>query len=116
MTTKQEAVGFCLGFDDVYEDYPFSDKNWCVIRHKDNKKVFAWIFEKDGKMWINVKCLPEMTSFWRNSFKSVIPAYHLNKEHWNSVILDGSVPKSEICTMVADSYNLTKPKRKKKTK
>lgn len=112
MTKREEATAFCLSFQGVYEDYPFSDKNWCVIRHRKNKKVFAWIFERHDKMWINVKCHPQWRDFWRSAFDSVIPAYHLNKEHWNSIILDGSVPDEDIAKMVRESYELTKPKVK----
>lgn len=112
MTTKQEAIAFCLTLLDVYEDYPFHDDNWCVIRHKKNKKVFAWIFDKDGYVWINLKCDPEWREFWRSAFGSVIPAYHLNKKHWNSIILDETIQDTDIERMICESYDLTKPKRK----
>ncbi len=107
LTTREEAVAFCLKFQDVYEDYPFHDPNWCVVRHKGNKKVFAWIFDREGHVWVNVKCNPEWRDFWRQAYDAVLPAYHLNKEHWNSIILDGSVPKDEIQRMILESYALT---------
>lgn len=113
MKEKKEAIDHCLTYEEVYEDYPFRDANWCVIRHKENNKVFAWIFDKDGYVWINVKCDREWRDFWRNAFQSVIPAYHLNKTHWNSIILDGSVPEREICQMIGESYRLTKGRKKK---
>lgn len=112
MQKREEAIRHCLAFEDVYEDYPFRDTNWCVIRHKRNQKVFAWIFDKDGYVWINVKCDVEWRDFWRKAFPAVIPAYHLNKEHWNSIILDGTVPEGDIHRMIEESYLLTKPKRK----
>ncbi len=112
MTERKEAIAYCLTFQNVYEDYPFHDPNWCVIRHRSSNKVFAWIFDKDGHVWINVKCEPQWRDFWRQAFDSVIPAYHLNKKHWNSVILDGSVPESDIQRMIAESYDLTVPKKK----
>lgn len=114
MREKKEAIAYCLTFDKVYEDYPFHDPNWCVIRHKENKKVFAWIFDKDGYVWMNVKCDPQWRDFWRETFASVVPAYHLNKTWWNSIILDGTVPEEEIRRMIGESYDLTKPKRKRK--
>ena len=110
MTEKKEAIAYCLTLKDSYEDYPFHDPNWCVIRHRGNHKVFAWIFDREGHVWINVKCGPEWRDFWRNAFASVLPAYHLNKKHWNSVILDGSVPDKEIHRMIQESYDLTKEK------
>ena len=107
MTTKDEAIAYCLTFKDVYEDYPFHDPNWCVIRHRKNRKVFAWIYDRHGNVWINVKCSPEWRDFWRSAFDSVRPGYHLNKEHWNSIILDGSVPEKDIRIMIGESYDLT---------
>ena len=72
MQTRQEAIQYCHSFQDVYEDYPFHDDNWCVMRHKKNKKTFALIYDKDGYVWINVKCDPEWREFWRNAFESVV--------------------------------------------
>jgi len=112
MIDRKDVINYCLTFQNVYEDYPFRDKNWTVIRHMGNKKVFAWIFEKDGYIWINVKCKADWVDFWRNTFNSVLPAYHLNKKHWNSVILDGTVPKDEICRMISESYDLTRDSKK----
>ena len=116
MKTRQDAIDHCLTFMNVYEDYPFDDLNWTVMRHKENKKVFAWIFERNDHIWINIKGHPEWNEFWRQTFDSVIPAYHLNKTHWNSVILDGTVPDENIKAMIAESYDLTKPKIKKRRK
>ncbi len=115
MKERKEAIAYCLTFENVYEDYPFHDPNWCVIRHKKNHKVFAWIFGKDGHTWINVKCDPEWISFWRDAYASVLPAYHLNKEHWNSIILDGSIPDRDIYTMIGESYELTCGGKRKST-
>ena len=112
MRTRQEAIQYCHSFQDVYEDYPFHDDNWCGMRHKKNKKTFALIYDKDGYVWINVKCDPEWREFWRNAFESVVPAYHMNKTHWNSIILNGSVPDKDIRCMIRESYDLTKGKKK----
>lgn len=113
MKVRKEAIAFCNNLVNVYEDYPFHDPNWTVMRHVENKKVFAWIFEKDDNIWINVKGDSERNDFLRSAFASVVPAYHLNKEHWNSIILDGTVPDKEIERMIEESYELTKGKRKK---
>lgn len=107
MKERNEAIAYCLTYQDVYEDYPFHDPNWCVIRHKKNQRVFAWIFEKDDYIWINVKCDPEWREFWRNAYQTVKPAYHLNKQHWNSIILDGTIPDQDIYKMIRESYFLT---------
>ncbi len=111
MTQRKEVIEYCAAFPNTYEDYPFHDPNWCVMRHKKNRKVFAWIFEKDGYIWVNVKCDPQWRQFWRETYASVVPAYHLNKEHWNSLILDGTIPQEDICRMIQESYDLTLGKR-----
>ena len=49
---------------------------------------------------------PEWRGFWRNTYNAVIPGYHQNKEHWNTVILDGSIPDQDIKRMIAESYDL----------
>lgn len=111
MKTRSEAVDYCLTYKNVYQDHPFSDQNWCVIRHTENRKVFAWIFEKEGFIWINVKCDSQWRQLWRDTYPAVRPAYHLNKEHWNSLILDGTIPRKEIERMITESYELTLVKR-----
>lgn len=50
MTSRQQAINFCLALMSTYEDYHFDDSNWTVIRHKGKKKIFAWIFERDRKI------------------------------------------------------------------
>ena len=106
MTTREDAIAYCLTFPLAYEDYPFDDFNWTVMRRKDTKKGFAWIFERDGRVWINIKVDPAWGEFWRDLYPSVLPAYHMNKRHWNSIILDGTVPDDEIAAMIAASYDL----------
>jgi len=110
MKNRDEAIDYCLSLGNTYEDYPFRDKSWTLMRHIENKKVFAWIFEKDDHIWINVKCASGFLDFWRQIYTSVVPAFHLNKDHWNSIILNGAVPEEEIYEMIRHSYMLTKTK------
>lgn len=106
MKSRDEAVRYCLTFPGVYEDYPFEDDNWTCMRIRKNRRIFAWIFEREGKIWVNVKCDPQWRDFWRETYEAAVPAYHMNKEHWNSLILDGSIPEEEIRRMIAESYDL----------
>lgn len=106
MMKKEEVILFGLSFDGTYQDAPFRDDNWQLVRVKDNKKVFLWVYERDGFVNINVKVSPEWRDLFRKTYKSVIPGYHQNKEHWNTVILDGSVPDDEIKRMIAESYDI----------
>ena len=107
MKTRKDAIDFCLTLKGAYLDYPFHDDNWSIMRHRGNSKMFAAVFERQGNIWLNLKCAPEASTFWRSVYSSVIPAYHMNKEHWNSVILDGTVPENDVKTMIFDSFNLT---------
>ena len=108
MKTRKEVTSFCNAMEQVIEDYPFHESNWALMRHKKNRKTFACIYEREGKIWVNVKCDPEWRNFFRSAFPSVIPAYHMNKTHWNSIILDGTVPDKDIKRMIEESYELTK--------
>lgn len=110
---RAEVIAFCMKLKDVYEDYPFHDMNWTLIRHKKNKKAFAWIYEREGIIWINVKCDLEWRDFWRSAYTSVIPAYHQNKEHWNSIKLDGTIPNDDVIRMIKESYDITDGKKKR---
>lgn len=106
MKERKEILEYGMTLPDVYIDTPFRDENWIVLRYKKNNRVFAWTYEREGNIWVNVKVAPEWRDFWRTTYASVLPGYHLNKEHWNSIILDGSIPDDDIRRMVAESYDL----------
>lgn len=106
MTTREEALEYGLSFPDTYQDAPFHDDNWQLVRVKGSKKAFLWTYERDGFINLNVKVDPEWREFWRNAFTSVIPGYHQNHEHWNTIILDGSIPDEDVRRMIAESYEL----------
>jgi len=106
MKTREEVLKYGLSFPDTYQDAPFHDPNWQLVRVRKNKKAFLWTYEKDGKLCINIKVDPQWRDLWRSTYGSVIPGYHQNKEHWNTVILDGTVPGEEIKRMIAESYDL----------
>lgn len=106
MKTREEILAYGLTFADTYVDTPFSDTNWQLVRVKQSKKAFLWTYEKDGFLNLNVKADPEWRNFWRSTYKSVIPGYHQNKEHWNTIILDGSIPDEDVKRMIAESYDL----------
>ena len=106
MVTREEAITYGLTFPDTYMEMPFKDKNWQLIRIKGNKKAFLWVYEREGCINLNIKVSPEWRDFWRKTFKSVIAGWHQNKEHWNTIILDGSIPEKDIKTMIAESYDI----------
>lgn len=115
--TRQELIEYCLTFPASYEDYPFDDVAdagaWTVMRHRTNKKGFAFIYERNDRLCVNLKCDLVEADFLRQVYKDLTPAYHMNKMHWNTVILDGDVPEDELKRMIERSYDLIKPKARK---
>ena len=103
MKTREEALSYGLSFPDTYQESPFHDNNWQLIRVKCNKKAFLWTYERNGYINLNVKVDPEWRDFWRKAYKSVLSGWHQNKEHWNTIILDDSIPDNEIKKMIAES-------------
>lgn len=106
MKTREEALKYGLSFKDTYQEAPFHDPNWQLIRVKGSKKAFLWTYERDGNVNLNVKVDPERAYIWRTKYKSVLPGYHQNKDHWNTIILDGSIPDKDVKAMIAESYEL----------
>lgn len=106
MREREKALEYGLSFPGTYKEAPFHDENWQLVRVKESKKAFLWIYERDGYINLNVKVNPEWRDFWRGAYESVIPGWHQNKEHWNTIILDGSVPEDDIRRMIAESYEL----------
>lgn len=78
-----------------------------------NKMFATYIVKPDGVAHMNLKCDPAEALMLRDVFESVIPGYHMNKKHWNTVILDGSVPRAEIERMIDRSYGLVVKKLSK---
>ncbi len=106
MTTREEALQYGLSFPDTYQEAPFHDPNWQLVRVKKSKKAFLWTYEREGMICLNVKVDPEWREFWRQAYEAVQPGYHQNKEHWNTILLNGTIPDKEIRRMIAESYDL----------
>lgn len=94
---------FCLSKKGAFEDYPFGED---VLVIKVESKMFALISERNNNINISLKCDPFLIHSLRKQYSSVIPGYHLNKNHWNTVIIDGSVPDDEIFWMINHSYEM----------
>lgn len=106
MKTREEALAYALSFPKTYQEAPFYDNNWQLVRVEGSKKAFLWTYEREGYINLNVKADPQWRDFWRSTYASVIPGWHQNKDHWNTIILDGTVPEQEIQRMIAESYDL----------
>lgn len=92
-----------LAKPEATEDYPFGPD---VAVYKIRNKMFATLVETDGEARCNLKCDPDEALALRDIFKSVIPGYHMNKKHWNTLILDGTIPDGEIQLLLDKSYAL----------
>lgn len=114
--TREEYLEYCGTIAGAAQDRPFADDNdSVVVRHIDTLKWFGLVMILDGKDFVNLKCDPMEAEFLRSAYNGVIPAYHMNKVHWNTVFLDSDVPDAEIFRMTMNSYELTS-KMKKRTK
>lgn len=106
MNTRKEALDYGLSFPNTYMEAPFHDPNWQLVRVKGSKKAFLWTYIREDYVNLNVKTDPEWRDYWRSAFPSVIPGWHQNKEHWNTIILDGTIPDEAVRKMIAESYDL----------
>ncbi len=113
--TKRELIDYCLTYPSAYEDYPFDDVT-PILRHSVTKKMFAIVGEHDGKPTITLKCEPLRAEFLRSVYEGVIPGYHTNKKHWNTIFADSDVPESELKSMIEESFLLTGARVNKKNR
>ncbi len=98
------ARSYLAGKPEAVEDYPFGPD---VLVLKIAGKMFATLSETPGHAArINLKCDPDEAVMLRDIFSGVLPGYHMNKRHWNTIVLDGSIPRGEIERMIDNSYSL----------
>ena len=93
---------YCISKDDVTESFPFGDD---TLVFKAAGKIFALV-NLEGDLSINLKCDPSLALELRERYSAVTPGYHMNKKHWNTIFVDGSVPDNEIFSWIDHSYNL----------
>lgn len=88
-------------------DYPFSeDVAVYKVGPLDSGKMFALIPEAKDPVRISLKCDPELSKVLRDKYETVLPGYHLNKKHWNTIILTGQLPWEEVQALIRHSYDL----------
>lgn len=106
----EEYRTFCLSLKEAEEGMPF-DENTLVFTIKG--KMFSLTIIETFEL-INVKCEPEEAIILRDRFDAVIPGYYMNKKHWNSIKMDGTIPDKQIKEWIKNSYSLvvsTLPKK-----
>ncbi len=101
--THKQVEDYVLSMPNAKLDYPFGED---VAVYKVNDKMFALVAEKKEPVRISLKCDPALSEVLREKYETVMPGYHLNKKHWNTVVLTGQLPWEEIQGLIRHSYNL----------
>ena len=91
-------------------EYPFGEE---VAVYKTNDKMFALLAEGSNPVRISLKCDPQLSEVLREKYESVMPGYHLNKKHWNTIVLSGQLPWEDIQGFIRHSYDLVTGKSTK---
>jgi predicted DNA-binding protein (MmcQ/YjbR family) len=94
---------YILSMPNVRLDYPFGVS---VAVYKVDDSMFALIAEGKNPVQLSLKCDPELSKLLREKYEEVMPGYHLNKKHWNTLVLAGQLPWEEVQGLIRHSYNL----------
>lgn len=100
---------YCLSKPGVEETLPFGPD---TLVFKVNNKVFLLTGLDEAELRFNVKCDPEKALELREEFSCVLPGYHMNKKHWNTIVVDGSVSTRQLKEWIDHSYDLVSGKKK----
>lgn len=101
--THAEVEEYVLSMPNAVLEYPFGED---VAVYKTGDKMFALISENSEPVRISLKCEPQLAEILREKFETVMPGYHLNKKHWNTIILSGQLPWEEVQGLIRHSYDL----------
>ena len=104
----KEVEAYILTMPGSRLDYPFGEG--VAVYKADNDKMFALISEKSEPLQLSLKCEPLLAKTLRERYESVMPGYHLNKKHWNTIILTGQLSWEEIKDLIRHSYLLVTEK------
>ena len=99
----KEVETYILTMPNSVLDYPFGKD---VAVYKTNGHMFALIQEGSNPVRLSLKCDPQLSKLLRERYESVMPGYHLNKKHWNTLILSGQLPWNEVQDLIRHSYEL----------
>lgn len=107
----EELRDYCLTFNGATESYPFDE---VTLVFKVQNKMFALIPLDNIDTQITLKCDPEKAIALREEYSSIVPAWHFNKKHWNTIKIDLSISKTLLCDEINHSYNLVVARLPKK--
>ena len=108
--THKEVEEYLLEFPNTFLDYPFGE-GVAVYKIGDPRqasegKMFALVSEGKNPVNISLKCDPQLSVLLREKYETVMPGYHLNKKHWNTLVLTGQLPWEEVRALIRHSYDL----------
>lgn len=108
MMNHSDVEKMVTALPDVVLDYPFGE-GVAVYKIGDvNGKMFALIQEESKPVRLSLKCDPQLAELLREKYETVVPGYHLNKKHWNTVICTGQVSEDELKDLIRHAYELVK--------
>ncbi len=108
----EELREYCLSKKGTTEEFPFDD---VTLVFKVSGKMFA-LSNLDGDLYVNLKCDPEKAIELRESYEAIKPGFHMNKKHWNTIEMDGSLKPDIVKSLIDHSYDLVVSKLTKKQK
>ncbi len=103
MISHKELEDHLLAMPNAVLDYPFGEK---VAVYKVGGHMFALVQEGSMPVRLSLKCDPQLSKLLREKYESVMPGYHLNKKHWNTLLLSGQLPWDEVVGLIRHSYEL----------
>ena len=106
----EELRDYVLSLKNVEESFPFGED---TLVFKTNNKIFLLVSLSSSPLQFNVKCNPEKAIELREEYSSILPGYHMNKKHWNTIIVDGTLSQSQLKSFIKDSYELVAKKSAK---
>jgi predicted DNA-binding protein (MmcQ/YjbR family) len=101
--THKEVEDYLLSMPNARLDYPFGEG---VAVYKVGEKMFALVQEKSAPVRLSLKCDPQLAETLREKYESILPGYHLNKKHWNTLLLTGQLSWEEVQDLIKHSYQL----------
>ncbi|TBN56635.1 MmcQ/YjbR family DNA-binding protein [Glaciihabitans arcticus] len=107
--TPDELLEFCLALPQAVETYPFGEET-TVFKTEGNGKIFALTSLAASPLSVSLKIDPADSLALQADYPAITPGYHLNKKHWVSVVLDGSVPTQLVEEMIRGSHALVRPR------
>ncbi len=110
MLTLEDIRKHCASLRGSTEDFPF---DFTTLVFKVGDKMFGLTNIDAEELWINLKCDPFLSLDLRSIYPQITPGYHMNKKHWNTVLVDGKIPDEEIFRLIDHSYELVFKKLKK---